>query len=161
MPAETTTETAKAKTWDELTDPRERDAAVAERVMGWEWRTYGPGFSHSGHIRWMDRPDAPNGPCGPDIVTATGDEPAAVDGLRWVPKFSTDPAADYAVLEHVRREWLFSRRQAFVRALHETWRARPLGPGKPQAWPDCAMEYRPGDYSEAAYRAASGREGQT
>lgn len=68
----------------------------------------------------------------------------------WPPPFSTDAAADYVVLEHV-RTWVYSRRAAFARALDEVLQSRSgLECGVRLAYPDAMMRYRVGDYSLAA-----------
>src|SRR5690606_36208905 len=79
------------KPWSEL-DARERDAAVAEHVMGWRPMSLANGmefFSAGGNEMFVGR------------NVYVGDK--AVTG--WSP--STDPIADYEVLRHVRESWGF------------------------------------------------------
>ena len=68
---------------DTLTD-RERDAAVAELVMGWKPVGESYSYEHGGQYFWLDERGKPT----------------------WrADAFSTDPAADYEVLVKVREEW--------------------------------------------------------
>lgn len=72
--------------------------------------------------------------------------------LEVVPRYTTDPAADLAVLEHVRETWDHERRWAFARVLVEViWRER----GTTRLPP--AMRYEVGDYSRAALAVIDGR----
>ena len=57
------------------------------------------------------------------------------------PKCSTDPAADYEVLDHVRDTWDHHKRERFASTLFELWDYRP---GFDR------MNYEPGDYALAA-----------
>jgi hypothetical protein len=68
--------------------------------------------------------------------------------------YTTCAAEDYKVLKRVRETWIFSKRQAFYRALEGVW-SRLGNDRYVEAWPDRAGQYEPGDYSAAAYMALS------
>jgi len=90
------------------------------------------------------------------------------EGQGWIPcpYFHSDPAADYSVLETVRKEWIFSKRRAFQRALESIGNARLLtAPGRVATPEDATtqfdpmelwMRYQPGDYSLAALMVREG-----
>lgn len=58
---------------------------------------------------------------------------------------------DVLVQSWLRDTWLVSRRRKFFAALASSW-TRPQIDGV-EAWPDGAGQYRPGDYSHAAFLA--------
>lgn len=75
------------------------------------------------------------------------------DGFRirgdWHP--SDDARADYEVLRRA-RTWIFSKRQAFIRHLHQQWTDRVnLPSGGVEVATDRPINYVAGDYSRAAY----------
>ena len=127
---------------------RELDAEVAEKVMGWKkgdkWQT--------------------------PVMDLRGDERRSLDHLRrrnWyrpdgaksffdaIPHYTTDPSADYEVLKHVRDNWRGDLWTLFRQELASILIARE------QAAEDetesiitnCAVLYKPGDYSRAALEA--------
>jgi hypothetical protein len=91
-----------AQTWEEM-EPRERDLAVAECVMGWEWRTLRSGRA-AGMYRWISDPESPH-MRGGNTTKATGDEPVRQTALVELPAFSTDASADVRVLGAVAK-WI-------------------------------------------------------
>src|SRR3954466_4163511 len=58
--------------------------------------------------------------------------PGVLIGGEWVPPYSTDIAAAWAIIEHA-RGWIFSKRQRFFAALRITLQLRPNG--ELPAWP--------------------------
>ena len=138
--AEKTNETAAPFDWSGAT-AEQRDEWVAEFVMAEEFcrcPKEKSGFSIHGHD-WQGGPLIPVCGCWACHKPVLGRNN------------TTDAGDDYGVLRHVRETWLFSRRTIFTRHLHALLRNRPLGSEKPQATPDCLIEYIPGDYSHAAY----------
>lgn len=119
------------------TDARVLDARVAELVMGWRAvyvSPHGPLHPrvHEGPLDRLDFWDTSDGrrmPCG------------------WSP--ITDPAADYAVLRHVRETWDTDAQYRFAQALAELYRPRKEG-NHP------ILRYMPGDYSRAALAVMEG-----
>ena len=138
------------KPWNEIPEGRERDAGVAELVMGWrlglleryvdaehdDYRYRHPvsGKSFSGSTY--------------SIAHITG-YPVRDDG-KTIPHFTTDPSADYSVLEFVRREWDEPQLIDFCAQLESLcyWQwSSSQGRGTSRLY------YMPGFYSAAAYEA--------
>lgn len=132
---------------------RELEALVAERVLGWHW------------VRFHDLEyESPDGPLArylvppanewlepPDYVVCDLSDPrqAALDTrLGYVPRYFTDPAADYAVLQHVRGAWDEERRRLFRHRLSMVWKRR-VAPGPVYVGEVLHDLYEPGDYSLA------------
>jgi hypothetical protein len=141
------------KTWDEM-EPRERDAWVAEHVMGWTWIAYWKGAKRDVRVRALFEPgkclgkiDDPECPWG--CITPAGDEPAEIySGAQ----FSADANADILVLKHIAATWPHEKTNAFVNALTTI------------RWPRSNVSVafslelfsEIGDYSHAAYLALTG-----
>lgn len=68
----------------------------------------------------------------------------------WPPRYATDAAADYLVLERVRETWDADRLVSYSFALQQMLALRGRG-DKPLV--SYAMWYEPGDYSAAAFMA--------
>ena len=123
--------------WEDM-EPRERDAWVAESVMG--WRPYWETAPLEGEI-WMLPPGKSH----------------AVES-EIAPPFTTDASADYLVLQKVREMWACpaakrnerSLLYMFAEHLHEIQYARKDGCMGNEITP---VFYEPGDYSHAAYLA--------
>lgn len=123
----------------------ELDAAVAERVMGWlvvvsddgeDWYerqvTRWPCLiQHREGGQWLSRHDR--------VGMSGHDE-------NWSP--SSDSAADYAVLKHVRETWDGARVARFERAIESILGGRDRYAGNWKLLP--LLLYEPGDYSLAA-----------
>ena len=110
--------------WEAAT-PRERDAWVAENVMGY---------------------DMANPPIIP-VFDFTG-RPFRELIDDWWPTFTTDPSADYAVLKHVRETWGKVELYLFDNAVLGLL-GKPLGPYLSR--PTYYVHYTPGVWSHAAY----------
>lgn len=120
--------------WDAMT-PRERDAWVAEHVMGWrdvddgkfmaKWKGYD---EDTGKVLW-DQTDHSGIP--------------SEGGCRdFLPNCSTDASADYLVLKKVRETWGNDKKIKFEMNLESQFHRTGC----------CqAMNYQSGDYSYAAY----------
>lgn len=119
--------------WQSMS-PRERDALVAEKVMGLDVR-HAPDPRGMG-VFTVERQW--------DVVYV-----AAADGPRALPEYTTSIAAAWEVREQV-RGWFFSKRQAFLRNLEAGVRLRT---GIPVAWPDLWLYVEPEDAALAALRA--------
>lgn len=145
---------------------REIDALVAERVMGWKWYhyiyTYRQGEeSITNHRSILCDPEKFQ-----EWELKYGKSRAAggvIDNTR-VPYYITDPAADYRVLEYVRKEWATPEHdgggdwKGFENELKKIWRARAefysLGDKSERTgWVEWFAQYEPGDYSCAALAA--------
>jgi hypothetical protein len=82
--------------------------------------------------------------------------PGVLIGGEWVPPYSTDIAAAWAIIEHA-RTWIFSKRQRFFAALRITLQLRPNG--ELPAWPAALILFGHGDFPTfplAICRAALG-----
>lgn len=101
------------------------DALVAEKVFGWK-KTRGVGG-----------------------LTGYGRD--AAGELRVLPAYSTDIAADYSVLVHIRDAWSANQLKNFRAHLWKTWDARHRGLMVLKS----ELSYEPGDYSRAALAALS------
>ncbi len=124
-------------------DPRARDAMVAERVFGFSWWLSSVTrrraiFPAQKVPQWFQE-------------RAEGNEPFCSDHDLTVPRYSTDPAADYAVLEKVRTTWSPVQRQQFADALWELWQGR-AGRGIESSLAVPTV-YAPGDYALASLLA--------
>lgn len=126
-----------------MTD-RELDAMVAEKVMGWKY--------HRCHERGKGATVyhfLPPGEYPPAWWHKPTEHPKPPDNKKHrvfefdLPRYTTDPAADYAVLVKVRESWTPEQTGAFVDALIALWH-----------YPT-PIQYRPGDYSRAALAALS------
>lgn len=88
-------------TWDEMT-PRQRDAWIAEKVMGWsvveECKSFGV---VERHLRAPGHPAKPNTVC--NYITGTLVVPCLPN--EFLPHYSTDIAAAWEVVEAVGRTW--------------------------------------------------------
>ncbi|GAG51501.1 unnamed protein product [marine sediment metagenome] len=115
------------------------NARVAEKVMGWTMHEHHP-MPLLGTGRHWKRPD------GSRVDRWHGQSVIGEDQC-W--PFSTDPAADYEVLEVVRK-WPEEPREAFCEALRDIWNERRAEAGYPSLG---AILYKPGDYSRAALKA--------
>jgi hypothetical protein len=148
--------------WESAT-ARERDAWVAEHVMGLlqvkmsrSWRDPETGEEQ---IHVEDDDEHPD-------MTSFGNEPCpshisefssfTCDAAREpVPNYTTDPAADYLVLEKVRETWDTETLEAFAHGLYATWVERDPKQHEFKSsvvW----LPYQPGDYSHSAFLALSG-----
>lgn len=114
-------------------DPRERDARVAELVMG--WRDIAPR-----EIRGYGCPDQVM------LFGVAPDDPLS----NLVPHYSTDIAADYVVLEKVRADWGEERIAVFASCLRDVWDTRPSACRLICNGGDLPLAYRAGDYALAA-----------
>lgn len=103
----------------------------AERVMGWEYHEHENGSCYLG---------------GNKDPSCLWDYRARGD---WSP--STDPAADYEVLVHVRENWGPQKQCAFVVELQKTRYAKARHINIPAMVADLC--YESGDYSRAALAA--------
>lgn len=65
------------------------------------------------------------------------------------PRYTTDPAADYLVLKHIRETWSDTQKRAFGNEMACYVTEGREHHGRTE---DFWMSYRPGDYSHAAYR---------
>jgi len=116
---------------------REQDAKVAEVVMG--WRIGRPDSTPAFKVDWCMN--------GSHLVCTLG-------GF----KPTTDPAADYQVLEHVREKWSQTKVCALRDELALMWSRRATERDKQAtsvrefAVHGCT-QYQPGDYSRAALAA--------
>jgi len=141
------------KTWQEM-EPRERDAWIAEHVMGfvayYGLDAYdGKQDTHSPYCLWGT----------PEYIASWSDmfgESSAPNGCEptyaSLPHYTTDPAADYSVLEKVRDTWGDStgfQTDRFIECLEFIWGMTHWGEANPIA-------YQPGDYSHAAFLAMKG-----
>jgi hypothetical protein len=106
-------------------DRRELDARVATEIMGWK-----RGRPERGEYPWR-RPD---GSWHPSHV---------------VPGYTSDPAADYEVLCHVRETWDGPKQAAMMERLTTMWAERSA---EYLRW----LAYMPGDYSRAALAVMEG-----
>lgn len=79
----------------------ELDAAVAEHIMGFRWFT-----TPRGDLRSLLEPAEEyhhdKHPCWPIILCEDMSLPVASDGWRFIPKFSTDVAAAWRIMELLR-----------------------------------------------------------
>lgn len=114
-------------------DARERDRLVAEKVMGWR-HDYRFSQTHAESWRIVREGDET-----PSEIVASGN---------WSP--STDTAADYAVLCHVREKWDDGDKREFLTALRTIWAARPEAVKGCWNHAELPMAYLVGDYSLAA-----------
>lgn len=125
---------------------REQDAKVAELVMGFA-RTPVRIRGSINHVDCWLRLDAPeNGHW-------AAHELRAYYGPR---EYTTDPAADYQVLEHVRGAWEPDRLCKMRDELEKVWwqRAHEIEQAEDtQLQVYGCTQYRPGDYSRAALAA--------
>lgn len=112
---------------------RELDMQVAERVMGWT-----PVENYGTRTGFWD----------PDGEYGAGDRVCWEDEI---PPYSTDAAADYTVLQHVRATWDEVTRRRFHRRLNQTWLERQVE--EAESFPPLA--YEPGDYARAALATAT------
>jgi hypothetical protein len=141
---------------------RELDFAVAQKVFGWRWMVCCDDDAvYTSFIIEPDR-DPPGHP------HHKYREIAPIRSAHWtaipnVPRYSADPAADYAVLKHVRETWGIDEVFAFLNALQaaQSKRMRGASDNVPHglSW---QLFYEPGDYSRAAVsarRAAGGDQG--
>jgi hypothetical protein len=120
--------------------PRERDAWVAEHVMGWS--QCNPHFEWSSH--------------GTGVGVSPWDEFATV-----IPGYTTDAAADYLVLERVREmqeagtpvaDW-----EDYLDALYSEFSGANVRPRISGYRPyECIAKYTVGAYSRAAWMAVEG-----
>lgn len=148
-------------------EKRERDALVAEHVMGWQWfeRNLNDGESRkalyppekNGWFRanWSNtlyRPASEKTERFSDWDNACGRrEDNSRHVAEWgVPHFSTEASADYSVLKHVRETWDKYWLCDFSEWLNNLFDMRP------GVLPD-PIQYQPGDYSIAALYVALSR----
>lgn len=102
---------------------RALDARVARLIMGWRPRIV------------RDRSAAPsNGSPGLDV-----------------PRYTSDPAADYEVLRRVRETWSYALNVEFARQLERTWKDH-LYTGVARTFSSWACCYQPGDYARTALK---------
>lgn len=128
-------------------NPREFDALVAEKVMGWK-RYHFIGGKRNPNFQFIRQLD-------PEYVAGVVEE--CSETLPWFndeprcPNY-TDPAADYAVLEHVRETWRCHEAEAFNKHItdivQERWCNRDMATVN-MNYPTI-IDYLPGDYAEAA-----------
>lgn len=105
------------------------DELIAERVMGWKRHKMYANYNGE----WM----LPDG---------------SIKHYCFTPKFTTDIAADYMVLERVRETWSVTQEREFESSLFVIWDERSSSREKTQnvSWPIHAVLYIPGDYALAA-----------
>lgn len=86
--------------------------------------------------------------CGPDCAERISDF-ASEDAEDARPRYSEDPAADYATLKLVRETWDDAAKRLWLNRLYE------LQTHDLSRWPQpgCDLVYLPGDYSHAALLA--------
>lgn len=133
-------------------DTRRLDAEVAEKVMGWErWTCSDYGyreadlFKDATHLTTWRK-------VGPEI-------PLGEHAEAMVPRYSTDIAADYEVLKHVRETWEPTAFAAFMAALRHIHHDRIAAFTRARKWNAyrdgnrSEVMYEPGDYSRAALAA--------
>lgn len=106
-------------------DERTLDARVARLIMGWRPRI----------VRDWPAPSR-------DGNTARSPD---------VPRYTSDPAADYEVLRRVRETWSYALNVEFARQLERTWKDR-LYAGTIGPFSNWACCYQPGDYARAALK---------
>lgn len=153
--------TMTTKHWDEMT-ARERDAWAAENVMGLPMKWFHCWRDPECGSLVVDDPRSPIGAFGagnhPCYFSPSLDSGCFDDPTYWDPceNYSTDPAADYAVLVHVRENWgdhsWGDRFCHFMDAMNTVWQnRRDTHPdfGDQEGW-SC---YLPGDYTHAAWLA--------
>ena len=118
--------------------PQEFDALVAERVFG------------AKRIATAEEIGMAVIQKAPFIFTADdGEVFTAFGSSKWRP--SIDPAADYAVLKHVRETWDIVRLRSLRYQQFLVVQQRDGVSGKD--WWDVILNYQPGDYSAAALLA--------
>jgi hypothetical protein len=118
---------------------READAKVAELVMGFTRTPVRVKGSTNYGDCWL-QPDAPE---------IDGQWTAHELHVYYAPRFyTTDPAADYQVLAHVREKWGAEHHCAMRDELKMAWERRAHDSDKAEVWGP--TQYRPGDYSRAA-----------
>lgn len=132
--------------------PRERDAMVSEKVMGWRWVTPAYECDPSLRHRWLLPPTDAKAEWN---KAATPDLPIDFRSLAALtPEYSADPAADYEVLRHVRQRWGHTFQIRFQNQLYELQRGRTFDGEKD--WRHFSSRtgpgwlYEPGDYALAA-----------
>lgn len=126
--------------WAAMT-ARERDAWVAEHVIGWRWITDGR--------RCLLQPPERIATMLPEYVfmfSQIADKVWEIHGL--VPSYTTDASADYLVLTHVRETWDESALRAFAWHFHSITGLRSRTDAQRAVF---ALMYEPGNYSHAAY----------
>lgn len=137
-----------AKPWEAMAKSRHarmRDIWIAEMVCGWRWIEAGRSF----FIQPPERFESYK----PEYVFSWEQvKEGRLDVPNDLPRYTTDAAADYLVLCRVRETWDQKRQARFSRELmYGIWF------GRRERWgtndPENCIEYRPGDYSHAAYLA--------
>lgn len=125
-------------------DPRVLDALVEQNVFGRD-------------VTWVKGSDGAGIPCvlGQGVGLIIKDETPegkSVDGVGYVvARYTTDPAADYSVLVHVRENWDWEAQQKFAYCLDQrVYMARQI---KLRSQIPRTLIYQPGDYSRAALQA--------
>lgn len=147
------------KPWEEMTE-RERDAAVAREVMGATvMHGLNPfdGWSDLFEVNPIPYDKRLVGPRCPEIWAQKTE-----DGWDLVPRYSTDPAADYEVLRHVRdtwgndcsEGWSEEKWDAFRWKMFENMRRNRRISNRNI---DHIADYEPGDYAWAALEALRSR----
>lgn len=147
---------------------RDDDAKVAELVFGWVWLEKMHNVGHDKHEprkalmcpegdRWVRfnwyapdwKPARPETERFSDWDRCCGRRHEnGHDMESWgVPKYTTDPAADYSVLVRVRETWSDEKQKRFAEALGLVAFFRE---GK--FYQIACLNYRPGDYSLAALK---------
>ena len=125
---------------------RELDAAVAEVIFGWRWYAAAWGsLRFLGNPNWTeDSPETPHWP----LTEASTKLPLCDDWQRSVPRYTTDPTADYSVLKHCRDNDSDGEWTEFGCSLYDLWHsrsARGMNASGGLTW----MPYEPGDYAKA------------
>lgn len=123
-------------------EPRKRDAWASEKIVGRD-------------VLWLEVVEHDDGSVTPSPYKTPGSEPCYENSntdLFIVPYFSTDPAADYEVLKHVRETWDGARQKAFSDAYYHLVSKRWLALGEPPTNHVYVM-YEPGDYTLASLLA--------
>lgn len=113
------------------TKPRELDAMGAERIMGWTLET------QRGNIRGARTKDG-------KFWIIDGEQMQGFANI-WNP--STDPAADYSILQFVREKWDSNQWCFFQRSLRQIQEVRNHRFGRDD---DAACMYEVGDYLKSA-----------
>lgn len=132
--------TLRAK-WCQM-QPRERDAAVAEQVMGIKRRQVRVRATDIFADVWTHG------------VQTLADGQWTLEELQnyGAPRpYSTDPTADYAVLKHVRETWSVEDQCDFHNKLLLVWSSKYNSRSISFAQVSQHMRYEPGDYSFAAW----------
>lgn len=134
-------------TWDEM-EPRERDAWVAENVMGYVWFRFrrGDGSTHEILMQEFGKRQCE----ALKMHTTVESGPCDDSDTSGAPQYTTDASADYLVLKRVRDTWDEKMLWNFGQRFHGITGIRAVTDSQQGVF---AVMYEPGDYSHAAYLA--------